>query len=30
MFRDLLRWQIDMINLDRPHLFLKVLAEGNQ
>jgi glycerophosphoryl diester phosphodiesterase len=26
-FRDLLRWDIDMINLDRPHLFLQVLAE---
>jgi glycerophosphoryl diester phosphodiesterase len=25
-FRELLRWDIDMINLDRPHLFLDVLA----
>jgi glycerophosphoryl diester phosphodiesterase len=25
-FRDLLRWDIDMINLNRPHLFLNVLA----
>lgn len=24
LFRDLLRWDIDMINLDRPHLFLEV------
>jgi glycerophosphoryl diester phosphodiesterase len=26
-YRDLLRWEIDMINLDRPHLFLAVLEE---
>jgi glycerophosphoryl diester phosphodiesterase len=28
-FRDLLRWDIDMINLDRPHLFLDVLRGMN-